>query len=531
MYLNFPIIAAGNFSNNGFLKSDNRTTTIEGGVISVYRPVNENPTPPPDPSAIPDQWVNSSKRNILSPAIYEHTSSPVDIYDVGYIPISPTVQQTNAIQSNTPQYYLLSGNYQATASQYTPSGIPEHKPAAVLMFDTGNRKAQRITGELVDYSYDIPLFETTTGLQSSYKLKLWYSFNNNVISCGIDIYNGDTKVEGFDMDNTDLGYTYHLDSEQGFGMLNYFIAGGDTVKQEATHGTGTPIIKNNLVIMDFIHAERISNGGSGNVTSVFDGNYNCYHCGVALDLNYLKTTYNVMLNSDQLTVEEVPDFQNNSYHVNLYHGEGDPEIVQNLPFISPGTGVAPDQETQMYDGSTNRYEPHIDMFDDDLGYYTKAVNPTILGISDKIRPFEYDIPLYDSNNNLSDYKIKIDYIYYNEGHGQEVRIYLSIYYQDTFIAGHNLGTYAPTTGNPVGPYFFAGADTFNTLNSGGDPAAIVETNNLLVIGFLQKQSTNSGGSLIDDSDTLVYGILLGFDLSYIEQTYGVHLSEDQLTTT
>ena len=54
MYLNFPMTAAGNFSNNGFLKPDNRTTTIEGGVISVYRPVNENPTPPPDPSEIPD---------------------------------------------------------------------------------------------------------------------------------------------------------------------------------------------------------------------------------------------------------------------------------------------------------------------------------------------------------------------------------------------------------------------------------------------------------------------------------------------
>ena len=529
MYLNFPMIAAGNFNNNGFLKPDNRTTTIEGGVISVYRPVNENPTPPPDPTAIPNQWVNSSKRNILSPAIYDTTYSSVDIYDIGEVPISPTVQQTSAIQSNTPQYYLLSGEYQATASWYIPAGTPEHRPAAVLMFDTGNRKAQRITGELVDYSYDIPLFEVLTGLQSSYKLKLWYSFNDNVVSCGIDIYDGDTKVEGFDMDNTDLGYTYNLDSES-IGMLNYFIAGGDTVKQEATHGTGTPIIKNNLVIMDFIHAERISNSINGNVTSFLDGNYNCYHCGVALDLNYLKTTYNVMLSSDWLTVEEVPDFQNNSYHVNLYHGEGDPEIVQNPPSIAPGTGVSPDRETQMYQGTTNRYEPHIAMFDDDLGYYTKAVNPAIIGISDVIRPFEYDIPLYDSNDDLSDYKIKIDYTYFTGSHGKEVRIYLSIYYQDTFITSHNIGTNVPTTGNPEGPYFFAGADTFNTTDSSGDPATIVETNNLLVIGFLQKQSTNSGGSLIDDSDTCVYGILLGFDLSYFETTYGVHLSEDQLTT-
>jgi len=139
----------------------------------------------------------------------------------------------------------------------------------------------------------------------------------------------------------------------------------------------------------------------------------------------------------------------------------------------------------MYVGSAHQREPHIDMFDEDLGYYTKAVNPTIIGISDVIRPFEYDIPLYDSNNDLSDYRIKIDYTYKVVGGSPVARIFLSIYYQDTLVASHDIGA-GPAIGNvgsPEGPYFFAGADTFNTTDANyQDP--IVETNNLLVIGFL-----------------------------------------------
>ena len=508
MYLDFPMTAAGNYNNIGFLKPDNRTTTIEGGVISVYRPVNENPPPPgPVPTDYPDWWQNSYGINIISPAIYDDNDP---IYSGFGSPVAPTAQQDATLQNDTPQYYYFSGEYEAEASQYQPAGTPERPPAPILIFDAGNDNAIRVDGDIDDdYEYFIPLVDVATGLLSPYKIKVSYDIEsgvNNIITCSLEIYNGDTYVEGFSVDNTDFNFTYNYLSSSH--TLDYFIGGGDTVKQEAEHGVSTPIIKGNLLVIDFIHAETQSS------TSVFvQTTYDCYHQGIALDLGYLKDTYGVALESSWLTVVEVPDFWVDSYHQNLYHGSG--------------TNVTPGLYHDVQDFAINYngwYETNYGLIPtDDIGISVKRFTNELHSANS--RPFEYNIPLYDSNDDLSDYYIKIrQQREQSSPFGVHICLFLDLYQQDTLIDNIGQGAYPSGDDSYYGVYFFAGADTFQTETFGSDR---VEANDLLITGAYASRQYNNNN--LNDSTIYIWGPTAAINLAWLETEYGVHLGSNQLT--
>jgi len=159
-------------------------------------------------------------------------------------------------------------------------------PPMILLFDTGNSDSVKLNNP-GNYECFIPLVDIyEEAISTEYQLRIYYNIDtaNTTVTCGIELINNDYVSESFSVSNVDVGYYYDSITENA---LNYFIGGGDTIKYSEIQEAGDSIIKNNLLIIDFIHAELVS----GNT-------YHCYHHGVAFDLKFLKDMYGLELPSN-----------------------------------------------------------------------------------------------------------------------------------------------------------------------------------------------------------------------------------------
>lgn len=131
----------------------------------------------------------------------------------------------------------------------------------------------------------------------------------------------------------------------------------------------------------------------------------------------------------------------------------------------------------------------------------------------------HEIPLYDSNNQLSTYKIRFSYGEYMDSTEEEWEPYASItlYNGDSYISDVGGSGYQETDTDAVKKVVvFAGADTF--YKSDGGTAHVIYGGFVLIMDFggSEHYVRCSGG---------------GIDLDWLNTTYGVHLGSEWLTPT
>lgn len=129
----------------------------------------------------------------------------------------------------------------------------------------------------------------------------------------------------------------------------------------------------------------------------------------------------------------------------------------------------------------------------------------------------HDIPLYDSNNQLSTYKIRFSYGEYMDSTEEQWEPYasISLYNGDTYIPYVGNSGYIETDTYAVQQVtVFAGADTF--YGNDGQTAHILYGGFVLILDYYNSEHfvKCAGG---------------GIDLDWLETTYGVHLGDDWLT--
>jgi len=156
---------------------------------------------------------------------------------------------------------------------------------------------------------------------------------------------------------------------------------------------------------------------------------------------------------------------------------------------------------------------------------TNTANPYDLGIDggENVGIFRstvnHDIPLYDSNNQLSSYKIRFSYGEYMDSTEEQWEPYasISLYDGDTYIQYVGGSGYQETDTYAVRKVIvFAGADTFR--NSNNSTSHVIYGGFALILDYggisTQHYVRCSGGAI---------------DLAWLETTYGVHLGSDWLS--
>lgn len=129
----------------------------------------------------------------------------------------------------------------------------------------------------------------------------------------------------------------------------------------------------------------------------------------------------------------------------------------------------------------------------------------------------HDIPLYDSNNQLSSYKIRFSYGEYMDSTEEEWMPYASIglYNGDSYIPFVGGSGYQETDTDAVKKVVvFAGADTFYNNNGG--------TSHVIYGGFVLIMDSSGSQHFVRCSGGAI-------DLDWLNTTYGVHLGSDWLS--